>query len=315
VRPHANTAGSASEPGVLVVLGSTATGKTAASVTVAKQIEGEIISADSRAFFAGLDIVTARPTLEEQSSIPHHGLGIVPWTLSYDAMAFRRDVSRWVLEIVGRNRVPMLVGGGTLYVGAVLRGLFEGPSRSEVLRSQMAQQAMDTLYGRLLAVDPEAARSIHPNDRLRVERALEVFATTGQPISALQPLAEPLPFRFTVVGLRRERTEHRAAIVSRTRRMIDTGLLDEVRTLLAAGLSPQHQAYRTIGIPEMAAVIDGRMSLDKAVDRMVTQTWALARRQNAWFKRDRNVHWIEVTGRMADDVADTIVSRWRGERR
>jgi len=311
VRRLADANSAARQPAVLVILGPTATSKTAVSVSVAKELDGEIISADSRAFFTGLDIVTARPNVQEQAGVSHHGLGIVPWDKPYDAMAFRRDVERWVTAIVEREHIPMIVGGGTLYIGAVIRGLFEGPSKDDALRTQMAQEDLDVLYRRLATVDPDAARSIHPNDRLRIERALEVFASTGRRISTLQPSAEPLAYRFLKIGLRRDRAEHRTAIAARVQQMIDAGLAEEVRTVLRAGLRPEHQAYRTIGIPEMAAVFDGRISQDEAAARMVTQTWALAKRQAAWFRRDRAVHWIDVSGRTPDGVAEEVVALWK----
>jgi tRNA dimethylallyltransferase len=306
--------GSAGES-ILVLLGPTATGKSAVGIELARRLDGEIISADSRAFFRGLDIVAAVPTPEERRSIPHHLVGVVPLDASYDAMAFRRDVERLVPEIRGRGRVPLVVGGGTLYLGAILRGLFEGPAKDPAFRRRLADRPVGELHERLARVDPEAARAIHPNDRLRLERALEVYETSGRPISAWRAEAEPLAYPFYVVGLYRSRDDHRAAIAARVRGMLDAGLLREAADLRRSGLNERDQAYRTIGIPEAMARLDGSISEGEMVDAIVSQSWALARRQRAWFRRDRGVRWIDVTGRTAADVADEILEGWRKETR
>lgn len=296
---------------VLVLLGPTATGKTAVAVEVARRLGGEVISADSRAFFAGLDIVTAKPSGAELGGIPHHLIDRVPFNGSYDAMAFRRDVEALVPEILGRGRVPLLVGGGTLYLGAVLRGIFEGPSKDEVFRDALRDSATDALHDKLRAVDPAAAASIHCNDRLRIVRALEVHEATGRPISELQSEAKPLPYDFLVFGLRREREDHRRAIEERVDLMIASGLIGEIERLVGRGLAPEAQAYRTIGIPEAVDYNQGRTTEARMKEEIVRQTWALARRQLAWFRRDRDVTWIDVTGRAVDGVAVGIVKRYR----
>lgn len=296
---------------VLVLLGPTATGKTSIAVEVAKRVGGEIASADSRAFFAGLDIVTAKPTVGERGGIPHHLIDRVSIGQAYDAMTFRRDVEGLIPEILERGRVPMLVGGGTLYLGAILRGIFEGPPKDPAFRETLIDQPTSELHERLRAVDAEAARGIHPNDRLRIVRALEVFEASGRPISVWQTEAAPLPYDFAVFGLKRERSGHRAAIEARVRKMLDSGLVDEIERLREAGLSESVQAYRTIGVPEVVAHLDGQLSEAGMLDAMVGQTWSLARRQTAWFRRDRRVTWLNVTDRTIDDLTTEIVDRWR----
>lgn len=294
-----------------VVFGPTAVGKTAIGIEVARRIDGEIISADSRAFFVGLDVVTDKPSEAERRGIPHHLIDCVPLCGAYDAMAFRTDVSRLVPEIRDRGRVPILVGGGTLYLGAVLHGIFDGAAKSEALRASMARSPVAELHRRLTTVDPPAAAAIHPNDRLRITRALEVFETTGRPISAWQAEAEPLPLSTFVVGLRRARDDHRAAIAARVRRMIEHGLVDEVGRLREAGLGPACQAYRTIGVPEAVRRLDGQTTEQEMAQEIVHRTWGLARRQTAWFRREKTVCWWDVTGREAGEVADEVVAAWR----
>lgn len=304
------TSPAASGP-VLVLLGPTATGKTAIAVEVALRIDGEIVSADSRAFFEGLDVVTAKPTVSECRGVPHHLIGAVPLDRSYDAMTFRQDVDRLIPEIASRGRTSILAGGGTLYLGAVLRGIFEGPSKDEALRSALEDVPIEDLHERLRRVDPVAAASIHRNDRLRIVRALEVHQATGRPISDWQTEARPLPYDFVVFGLQREREDHRAAIEDRVGEMLAAGLVDEVRDVIERGLAPEAQAYRTIGVPEVVAHVEGRTTQEEMVKAIVRQTWALARRQRAWFRRDRGVIWVDVTGRSAEDLAGEIVTTWK----
>jgi len=298
-------------PPVLVLLGPTAVGKTAVGIEVASRLDGEILSADSRAFFAGLDIVTDKPSETERRGIPHHLIDIVSPCGAYDAMAFRRDVERLIPRIVARGRVPILVGGGTLYLGAVLRGIFEGPTKDDALRAKMGGRSVDDLHSELAVIDPKAAETIHPNDRLRITRALEVHELTGRPISAWQSDAAPLPGRFFVAGLRRDRDDHREEIAARVRRMIDRGLVDEVKRLREEGLEPDCQAHRTIGVPEAAAFLDGLTTEAEMEREIVSRTWGLVRRQTAWFRREKGVSWWNVTGRTAGEVADEIVAAWK----
>ncbi len=298
---------------VLVVLGPTASGKTAVAVEFARHTNGEIISADSRAFFAGLDIVTDKPLLDERGGIPHHLIDCVPIDGAYDAMAFRSDVVRLVPGIRNRHRQPVIAGGGTLYLGAILRGIFEGPVKDEGLRSTMKETASDVLFHELASVDPASAARIHPNDRLRVTRALEVYRTTGVPMSQWQLEAKPLPEDFYVVGLSRKRSQHRIVIEKRIRHMLDRGVIDEIDRLRMQGLTQDAQAYRTIGVPEAFEVLDGNMTQGEFVRVVCARTWQLVRRQMAWFRRDEAVSWIDVTERTVADVAEQILSEWRGK--
>ena len=245
---------------VLVVLGPTASGKTSVAIELARRTNGEIISADSRAFFEGLDIVTDKPTLDEQAGIRHHLIDCVSIDGAYDAMLFRSDVVRLLREIRNRHRQPIIAGGGTLYLGAILRGVFEGPAKDKELRAAMSEMTSDDLFRELESVDPGAAARIHPNDRLRITRALEVYRTTGKPISEWQEEAEPLPETFYVVGLSRERSQHRTLIEERVRQMLDRGVVEEIAKLRDRGLTQDMQAYRTIGVSEAFEILDGKMT-------------------------------------------------------
>jgi len=300
-------------PAVLVLLGPTATGKTAIAVELARLLGGEVLSADSRAFFRGLDIVTDKPTEEDRRGIPHHLIDSVPISGAVDAMTFRAEVARLVPEIAARAKVPILAGGGTLYLSSVLRGIFEGPGRSESFRRSLDEVDSAELHRRLTDVDAVAAVKIHPRDRLRIVRALEVEAASGRPITEWKSEAAPLPFRFRTFGLLRDRDEHRAAVEARARAMVDGGLVEEVERLRRGGLTPQCQAFRSVGVPEAWAYLDGAASRDEMLERIVRATWALVRRQSAWFRAQPGVSWVCVTGREPAEVAADMAAAWRAE--
>jgi len=174
----------------------------------------------------------------------------------------------------------------------------------------MAKRSIDDLFCELGSVDPAAATKIHPNDRLRITRALEVYLATGKPMSQWQSEAEPLPEDFFVVGLCRERSEQRTLIEERVRQMLDRGVIEEIGQLRIRGLTQDVQAYRTIGVPEAFEVLDGNLSEEEYVRIVSNRTWQLVRRQTAWFRRDKAVRWIDVTGRTVGDVTDQILSEW-----
>lgn len=291
---------------VLVVLGPTASGKTSVAIEFARLADGEVISADSRAFFTGLDIVTDKPTREERQGVRHHLIDHVPIDGSYDAMAFRSDVSRLLPEIRSRGHQPVVAGGGTLYLAAILRGIFEGTIKDEALRASMNARALEELYRELERLDSSAAARIHPNDRLRIARALEVYHTTGKTMTQWQSEAKPLPESFHVVGLHRDRASHRLLIESRIRQMLESGLIEEIAALRTQGLTRDVQAYRTIGVPEAFEVLDGTLTREEFVQAVSARTWQLARRQMAWFRRDKAVHWIDATTRTAASIAREI---------
>jgi len=294
-----------------VILGPTAVGKSQVAIDAARRLDGEVISADSRAFFRGLDVVTDKVSPPARQGVSHHLIDVVEATGRYDAATFRADVDRLIREIAGRGRLPVVCGGGTLYLGAILRGIFAGPSADFALRRELSAVTSADLHARLAAVDPPTARRIHPNDRVRLVRALEVHALTGRPISSWQAEARPLPYRFVCFGLVREKADHRAAIAARVGAMLQHGLVEEVERLRAQGLGRADQAYRTIGVREAFAFLDGELPQTELAEAIARTTWSLVRRQLAWFRADRDVAWIDVTGRSPEDVAEEIVRRFR----
>jgi tRNA dimethylallyltransferase len=161
----------------------------------------------------------------------------------------------------------------------------------------------------LREIDPEAAAKIHPNDKLRIVRALEVYELTGNPISMLQTRAKPLGYPFRIIGLLRERAEHRRLIADRVDGMLRKGLIDEIKRLRAKGLGPGTQAYRTIGVREVFSYLAGEIDLEELRGQIVVNTWRLVRRQLAWFRNDEGVNWLNVTGRSVHDITGEIICR------
>jgi tRNA dimethylallyltransferase len=290
---------------VVVICGPTGVGKSEISVALAELVDGEVISADSRSFFRGLDIGTDKPSLDLVRRVPHHLIDIIEFDQPYDAMHFCCDVTKLINKIKSRRRVPIIVGGGTLYLRAILRGIFHGPSTDTAFRQRLSNRSLTDLYIQLKEVDPIAAARIHPHDRHRITRALEVHQLTGRPISELQQEASPLPYNFYTIGLTMEKELHRRRLSERVDRMLDQGLLAETILLKERGIMPHMQTYRTIGYEELFAYIEGEISFADAISAIKRNTIRLARRQLVWFHREAS-QWIDVTGRSASEIAVEI---------
>lgn len=289
-----------------LILGPTGTGKTEAAIGVAQARDGEIISADSRGFYKGLEIGTAKPTLNQRHRAPHHLIDSLNPEERYDVMEFRRDVARLIEEIRAISRLPIVVGGSTLYIQALIGKLFPGPKADLDLRRRLLGRPLPELYIRLKEVDPRAAEKINQQDRQRIVRALEVYELTGRPISELQRKSEPFPYSFLRVGLRMDREILYRRLDRRVDRMIEDGLIEEARHLQAK-LAPEMVAYRTIGYQECFAYLDGALSLEEAIALIKRNTRRLAKRQMTFFKKIRDVHWIDVTGKSAAEVVEEIL--------
>jgi len=294
---------------VLLLVGPTAVGKTEVALQVAERAGAEIISADARAVYRGLDIGTDRPSDEALRRVPHHLIGVVDPRTAYDAVRFRRDCEQLVCAIHTRGRRAMVVGGSTLYVRSLTRGLFEGPPADVEYRRAMEDVPTETLHAQLSEIDPEAAARISPNDRVRMVRALEVYRNTGRTISSFWGHERPAPWPMAKVGLHRDRNELRRRIEARVDRMLDEGLLNETRALHEAGLPPDAPAARTIGYRELFAHLQGEVGLAEARRRIAAGTKAYARRQLSWFRREE-LAWIDVTDREPGDVAREVLFIW-----
>lgn len=286
------------KPKLVIILGPTGVGKSDVAFDAALQVNGEIINADSQQLYRYLDIGTAKSSLEQREKIPHHLIDIVNPDEEFDVAAFRAAAARSVEEIKSRGRNPIVCGGTALYLKALTQGLFVGPGKSheqrKVLEAQAAEKGLAFLYEKLRQVDGDAARRIHPNDRQRIIRALEVFAVTGKSISQWQRdhgFSEH-PFDTLKIGLERERAELYDLINRRCDEMVAQGLVGEVESLLARGYSLKLRPLQSIGYRHIGLYLTGVMSLEEAVALMKRDSRRLAKRQLTWFRADREIRWF-----------------------
>jgi tRNA dimethylallyltransferase len=290
-----------------LILGPTATGKSELAVAIAEHLDGEIISADARAIYRELNIGTAKPPPHLRARVPHHLIDLLDPTEHYDVMRFRHDVLRVLEEIRARGRLPIVVGGSTLYISALTGTFFAGPKADPQIRQRLEAQPQEHLRKRLEEIDPEAAQRIHPNDKVRTVRALEVYELTGLPISRWHKESKvPFPYKFTKIGLILNRKILYERINARVEQMLAAGLLEEAKALKAK-LTPEMPAYRTIGYEELFQYLDGEISYDEAVRLIKKHTREYAKRQIIYFKREPDVHWIDVTGKPLEEILNAVL--------
>ena len=286
-------------PPLIVILGPTAVGKTSLSIELAARFDGEIVGADSRQIYRGMDIGTAKPTPEEQARIPHHLVDIQPPDMQMALATYQQLAFGAIDAIHQRGRVPFLVGGSALYLRAVTEGLqIPEVARNPELRAELEQLAQErgrlALHKRLEELDPDAAARIHPNNLRRVVRALEIVQTTGRRKSDLEK-ATPPPYRILKIGLDLPRPLLHERIDRRVQEMVDKGLVEEMASLLAAGYSPDLPAFSSLGYREIASHLRGEISLAAAVERVQIETHRFVRHQYTWFRRLPDIHWFALT--------------------
>ncbi len=296
-----------------LIVGPTAVGKSEIAVELAEIISGEVISADARAVYWDLEVGTAKPHPELRRRVPHHLLDIVPWWEKYDAVRFREDCERVTREILGRGKIPIIVGGSTLYVRALTVGIFQGPGADPAIREELSRRPTEELYRELERVDPVAAGKIRPADRVRIIRALEVYRLTGRPISDFWGRERPFPWPLLVVGITMDRRELYRRIEARVEEMFRRGLVDEARLLFRTKLPREAPVLRTIGYEELFDHFRGLFGLWEAKRRIAANTKAYARRQYIWFRREPGIRWIDRTGRTPREVAEGIATLLREE--
>lgn len=292
----------------ILILGVTSSGKGALGFEMARRLGGEIISVDSMKVYRRMDIGTAKPPLEKRRQIPHHLVDVVEPSEAFSVDRFLEQTDAASAQIQAAGKPVIAVGGTAMYIKALLHGLFEGPASDAAIRQRLAdeidRESLPVLHARLATIDPAAAMRIHPNDQRRIVRALEVYELTGQPISALQKQWETeATSDWFVIGLRRPKEIESSRINLRVKRMVDQGLLDEVKRLLAEPVPMSKQASAAIGYAEVIAHLEGTCSFEEAVEQIKINTRKLAKAQRTWFKTFRGVHWIDVAD---DDTVETV---------
>ncbi len=296
--------------------GATATGKTAVGMALARALDAEIVSLDSMAIYRGMDVGTAKPTLDQRAAVPHHLVDIVDPDQDFSIAQYLEAARAKVAEIRFRGREVLFVGGTPLYLKALLRGLFEGPPANWELRQQIerevAEVGSDALHQRLEQVDPLAASAIHPNDTRRLIRALEVYRSTGQPISHQQlEFDEERPAEACrVFVLRRPREEQNERIDARVEDMLARGLVDEVRRLTAGGRRLSRTASQAVGYREVIEHLASQYDELAMTSRIKTRTRQFAKRQGTWFRSLSECRWVDVSGDAdATELAKQIADR------
>jgi tRNA dimethylallyltransferase len=299
-------------PRITVICGPTCVGKTSVAIEVASALGAEIINADSMQIYRYMDIGTAKPSSQEQARILHHMIDIVDPDEPFDAQQYS-DMGRKLISQLSEEDIPVVVAGGTgLYIRALLEGLFQAGSGNLKLRMDLNQEAqtrgVDHLYRRLCECDPTSAAKIHPHDTFRLVRALEIFQTTGQPISAWHREHRQTPPLFDVlkIGLYRQREILYERINRRVDLMIEEGLLDEVKSLLNRGYSSELKSLQSIGYRHIIDFIESRLSWDDTLQTLKRDTRRYAKRQLSWFNSDSQIKWIDAD--RLYEIIDTVKS-------
>jgi tRNA dimethylallyltransferase len=300
------------------IVGPTGAGKSALAMTIAERADCEIINADSRQFYRGMDVGTAKPSAEDRARVPHHLIDVRDPDETLDVAEFARLARAEIEGIAVRGRHPLVVGGSGLYLRVIRGGIFSGPAASTEIRSRLGKVAEERgvahLHSQLREIDPEAANRIGVNDRYRIVRALEVFELTGETISAHQRRHQfaDLGYDTLTVGVEVDRKKLYEAIDNRFDAMIAAGLVEEVRALVDAGYSPGKAPLSTIGYKQMAAYLRGEVELDEAIALAKQESRRLAKRQLTWFRREPQIVWLDPE-RGADDALGLFAKFFRRE--
>jgi len=299
---------------VVVILGATATGKTDLALRVAGAVGGEIINADSRYFYRGMDTGTAKPSAAEQARVPHHLVDILEPTESFSLGAYLTLAREAVEEVGKRGRVPIVTGGTPQYLRALIEG-WQPPEAppDDVLRARLNVLSTDALIARLMETDPTSAERIGPHNRRRMIRALEVFETLGRPMSEVIA-SRPPPWRFLILGLRADRETLHERIDRRVEAMHAAGWLEEVARLRERGVTAATPSMSAHGYREALAVLDGTLTLEAAMQQTRTMVHAYVRHQETWFRRFEGVHWLDSSSDGYVENAIAMVEAFLAER-
>ena len=289
---------------IMVITGPTATGKTALGILLAKEFHGEVVSADSMQIYRRMDIGTAKPTLEEMGEIPHHMIDIIEPTESYSVAQYVNDASRCIDDILSRGKLPIVVGGTGLYIDSLISGRTFADNPGDPAIRQALLERYDAIGGEamlqtLANVDPERAEKLHPGDKRRIVRALEVFQLTGKTITQHDKETQKLPPRYHAAQIAltfADRTTLYERIDHRVDCMVNAGLFEEVQALLEEGLDAHYTAMQAIGYKEVIQAFNGELTAEEAIALIKQESRRYAKRQLTWLRRNPNLFWIQWEG-------------------
>ncbi|MBR5478819.1 MAG: tRNA (adenosine(37)-N6)-dimethylallyltransferase MiaA [Clostridia bacterium] len=284
---------------IVCIVGPTASGKTKLGIELCKKLSGEVVSADSMQIYKGMDIGTAKPSLEERDGVPHHLFDIVDANEAYSVSRFVEDADRAIEDIANRGKLPVIVGGTGLYIDALIRG-GGFAEYDEDYRAYLMSKTPEELFDMLRQVDPLSAERLHLKDIKRITRALEIFHLSGKTIGEHNEMTQKLPPRYDakIIGLTcQDRQILYDRIEKRVDEMLEMGLVEETEKLLSSGISETATSMQAIGYKEIIPAIKGEMSLDDAVLLLKQATRRLAKRQLTWFRRDMRIKWFYLDNR------------------
>ena len=298
---------------IICVVGPTASGKTKLAVQLAKAYDGEVVSCDSMQIYKHMDIGTAKPTPEEMEGVPHHMIDCVEPGEDFSVGKYVQLADGCVQDILSRGKTAVIAGGTGLYVDSLIAGRTFAPvpqtGKREALEAQLRQEGGEAMLRKLRAVDPDAAARLHPADEKRIIRALEVYAETGRTITQHNLDTQQIPPRYRPVWIGLDYLDRAVLyrrIDLRVDLMLQTGLLDEIRALLARGVSPRTTAMQAIGYKEFFDTLEGRSTLSAAADLCKQRSRNYAKRQLTWFRRNPQLCWLRMTGQ--EDFAQILAA-------
>ncbi len=295
------------KPLVVVVLGPTASGKTSLGIEIAEKFGGEIVSADSMQIYENMDIATAKPTPDEQARVRHHLIGFVPMGEGFSVAKYKEKATEAIEDILSRGKLPVVVGGTGFYIDTLVKNTeffdYEDSDIRAKLEARLEKEGIDALYAELSEIDPETAGRLHINDTKRILRALEVYYLTGKTISEQDELSHlnESKYSWCLIGLRAEDRQFLYDRINlRVDKMFTEGLIEEAESFFDSEVSST--AAQAIGYKELKPYLDGLVSLDEATEKLKMETRRYAKRQLTWFRRNKEIHWLNIDRLTADEL-------------
>jgi tRNA dimethylallyltransferase len=286
------------EKRVIVIAGPTCSGKTKLGIELAKDLNSEIISADSRQIYKFLDIGTAKPTNQELNKVKHHFINFLDPSKEYNVGLFENDSLKIIQELTSKNKIPIVVGGSGLYIKAIIDGIVDIDSDEELrekLKEEKEKFGNEYLYNKLEQIDPKAASTMIPQNWKRVIRAIEVFKLTGKSILEVhEEQQRKNNFIFLQFALNWKRNQLYENIEKRVDQMIDLSLVDEVKNILEMGYTKNLNSLNTVGYKEIISFLENEITLERAVELIKRNTRRFAKRQLTWFRKDERIKWLEI---------------------